>query len=1036
MRQRRLARRQLSQRLKHGCLHETREKKNWYTCKLDKSFSENKFHLINVFAEQKTPKKSRDTSESHSTLEVSPFALYLEAREKKKDNVARGKEPIAEPVGAPVDDRPQLSDNLNAEQVIRPRTSRKEMRARLVDKARIVDALLQAKCSRGCKFNCTNNRDLLEIGGVLKEREVTAKETQPERRLRILRLCQSGLTRTSASEDESTDKYQIDFKIRNTRVCLKVFLLITGLPSATVYELVKRSTLQVSRETLPSTDQEVHEREACKRKERTDKGSRSISVMGAKAWLHEYAQSFGDKMPITTTVAAVEEIRLPVLSKTHAYEEYCDDMHARLNAPISISAFNLMWRKNFGVGCVIRISLTPLKGTFGLCDTCKAFWKDLSRERDPEQRKRIKAARNKHWERQYQERASYYLRREFAEKCVRCWWPLEVGMLNVQPTVQAEEQAEEQEDSPLQESSQDSENPFAEHTVQLERERVELANNLNVQIPYSQQTISIIIDGMDKRKCHIPHFANPSKAEQDLNAFGLKQSVTGVKVHGLGNFLYIVHPHVGSGSGSNFTIHFLHQTLLHIWQVCQPGDMPPTLHLQMDNCSADNKNRFVLAYLCFLVQQGIFKEILVSFLIVGHTHEDIDAMFSVITRRLRKHSAVTYQEWVEQAVLAFAKAGTQPIVKNVSVVRDYKSWLAPHIDQEFGQITKPRVFRIRREHLQASNCRAHLHYKSYSGKELWKPCVTAEVRRGGNASDIVSRYTRENGIFILPSVLDIQGLGNYPQWPQDRPEWPERREVFETIAEGLHKTGVNATVEHRAAWEEYMSKVDHSIDKFEECMQIALERRAARGAPDWQLPQRTDISILGPSLDDDSLDHDDSDSSGDEYVTHQGFRKKTFRAEKRRRAEEQRIEDEQKAAETRLPIERGQMVLFLGEGDVLMDQDGISPEEAQMPVGLGKATKDHSPSDATVAVVIYRQPRGNINQGWVEGFTDRVPKTRWTAEIERSAVISILSDSHFQKRTAKKKAYTFKKSTSRTLSEVENFPYIYVNDIGLVFHKQ
>lgn len=51
------------------------------------------------------------------------------------------------------------------------------------------------------------------------------------------------------------------------------------------------------------------------------------------------------------------------------------------------------------------------------------------------------------------------------------------------------------------------------------------------------------------------------------------------------------------------------------------GTLPKVLLLQLDNTCRENKNKYVMAFLSFLVDQGIFEEILVNFLIVGHTHE-------------------------------------------------------------------------------------------------------------------------------------------------------------------------------------------------------------------------------------------------------------------------------------------------------------------------------------------------------------------------------------------------------------------------------
>ena len=48
------------------------------------------------------------------------------------------------------------------------------------------------------------------------------------------------------------------------------------------------------------------------------------------------------------------------------------------------------------------------------------------------------------------------------------------------------------------------------------------------------------------------------------------------------------------------------------------------LYLQLDNTARQCKAKYVMAYLKSLVAAGVFKKIVVSFLPVGHTLEDID----------------------------------------------------------------------------------------------------------------------------------------------------------------------------------------------------------------------------------------------------------------------------------------------------------------------------------------------------------------------------------------------------------------------------
>ena len=54
------------------------------------------------------------------------------------------------------------------------------------------------------------------------------------------------------------------------------------------------------------------------------------------------------------------------------------------------------------------------------------------------------------------------------------------------------------------------------------------------------------------------------------------------------------------------------------------GDnFPRTWHVQMDSAS-DNKCKYVFAYFAHVVAVGGATDIEINFLMVGHTHEDID----------------------------------------------------------------------------------------------------------------------------------------------------------------------------------------------------------------------------------------------------------------------------------------------------------------------------------------------------------------------------------------------------------------------------
>lgn len=74
--------------------------------------------------------------------------------------------------------------------------------------------------------------------------------------------------------------------------------------------------------------------------------------------------------------------------------------------------------------------------------------------------------------------------------------------------------------------------------------------------------------------------------------------------------------------------------------------------MQMDNCARENKNKYVLAYLCYLVKCNLFKKIYINFLKVGHTHCDVDALFKLISNIMNKTNVATIEELHDAAKIA------------------------------------------------------------------------------------------------------------------------------------------------------------------------------------------------------------------------------------------------------------------------------------------------------------------------------------------------------------------------------------------------
>ena len=69
--------------------------------------------------------------------------------------------------------------------------------------------------------------------------------------------------------------------------------------------------------------------------------------------------------------------------------------------------------------------------------------------------------------------------------------------------------------------------------------------------------------------------------------------------------------------------------------------MPRIMYVQADNAS-DNKNWAFILFLAMLVYHSYTVEVYLSFLLVGHTHEDIDQVFSILSRVFRYTACATY----------------------------------------------------------------------------------------------------------------------------------------------------------------------------------------------------------------------------------------------------------------------------------------------------------------------------------------------------------------------------------------------------------
>ncbi len=105
--------------------------------------------------------------------------------------------------------------------------------------------------------------------------------------------------------------------------------------------------------------------------------------------------------------------------------------------------------------------------------------------------------------------------------------------------------------------------------------------------------------------------------------------------------------------------------------------LPRKLLLHMDNYVKDNKNRHLLAFLSLLIACEVFEEVQSRFLIVGHTHEDIDGSFGYLSKNLRKQNNYVMVDLLK----AFMFSRDPPfILQLIQEILDFKSWVNEYLN--------------------------------------------------------------------------------------------------------------------------------------------------------------------------------------------------------------------------------------------------------------------------------------------------------------------------------------------------------------------
>lgn len=179
-------------------------------------------------------------------------------------------------------------------------------------------------------------------------------------------------------------------------------------------------------------------------------------------------------------------------------------------------------------------------------------------------------------------------------------------------------------------------------------------------------------DNLDKRKTRFINLGAELKGYgcDDLHTISATLGV--IPVAGIGNFVYIASPLLPDNS--NLILETLHLTLMYVTShLPQTMEKPPAeWDLQVDGCRV-NKNRTKWAYMAWLCVTHQMKKCSDNYMIVGHTHDLMDAILAIISRWIKQGCIITTMADLVQAVWsAFKQSYTTPVA--VVVLNSVHNW--------------------------------------------------------------------------------------------------------------------------------------------------------------------------------------------------------------------------------------------------------------------------------------------------------------------------------------------------------------------------
>ena len=262
------------------------------------------------------------------------------------------------------------------------------------------------------------------------------------------------------------------------------------------------------------------------------------------------------------------------------------------------------------------------------------------------------------------------------------------------------------------------------------RRRINDLEQLAVSFPDDHLFLSL--DGMDNRKSDLPKFRENSKRFGGFTK--LPCHITGAIITSgfysekrkclfyLNNDQY--------ENASNMVVTIIYKLIQEFLK--DHGKLPRNLHLSTDNCGRENKNRFVFSFLSALVELQIFTSVTMDFMLVGHTGNAVDQLFSCLAKVFKESEMKSIDDLIDKIV--DSPIIPKPTCTNLFFIYNWKGFI--------------------QEKLSETKLENHSFYHSFKfdqekGKTLFRAKLYPQDREFGP----------EEGIILLKSGIEFLSVG-------------------------------------------------------------------------------------------------------------------------------------------------------------------------------------------------------------------------------------------------------------------------------------